>query len=260
MPGELDYTSTSEKPPMLMKYLLALRLPPRRLVLWHTVAAVPMGAVVVLGAYLSYHYHVLARDNRQHVDHAYEVLDVVDGLYIALQGADVAQRDFIVTGDEARLATFQADVQAERVDSTRLRALFDRSPHQLERLARLDAAVSAKFDELGRTIALRSGQGFNAARDAIEQGDQGRSMDEIRRQVVALSDAERQLLARRQAAAHDHERDTLLGGMFIALLSVTTRICIALGLKWYHRRQRRANAEVASGGTPAAREAAESAR
>ena len=243
----------------MFKYLLALRLPPRRLVLWHTVAAVPMGAVVVLGAYLSYHYHELARENREHVDHAYEVIDVVDGLYIALQAADVAQRDFIVTGDEARLATFQAALDAEKAGSARLRALFDQSPNQLTRLSKLDSAVSAKLDELGKTIALRENTGFNAARDAIEQGDQGKAMNDIRQQVVALSDAERRLLARRQATAHDHERDTLLGGIFIALLSVTTRVCIALGLKWYHRRQRQANIDVASGGTAAAREVADAA-
>ncbi len=244
---------------MLMKYLVALRLPPRRLVLWHSVAAVPMGAVVILGAYLSYHYHTLARDNREHVDHAYEVLDVLDGLYIALQGADVAQREFIVTGDEARLSTFQAMLEVEKSDSQRLRALFDQSPNQLTRLAKLDSAVSAELDELGKTIALRESKGFNAARDAVEQGDQGKAMDDIRQQVVAMSDGERRMLARRQVAAHEHERDTLLGGIFIACLSVLTRICIALGLKWYHRRQKRANIEVASGGTAEAREAAESA-
>ena len=240
---------------MMMKYLLTLRVPPRRLVLWHTVAAVPMGAVVVLGAYLSYHYHTLARENREHVDHAYEVLDVVDGLYIALQGADVAQREFVVTGDEENLSTFKSALDLEKLDSTRLRALFDASPKQLSRLSQLDSAVSAKLDELGKTIALRENVGFNAARDAIEQGDQGKAMDDIRQQVIALSDAERGMLARRQAAAHDHERDTLLGGIFIAGLSVTTRLCIALGLKWYHRRQKQVNIDLASGSTPDAREA-----
>jgi CHASE3 domain sensor protein len=139
----------------MVKFLQALRIPPRRLVLWHTVAAVPMGAVVLLGAYLSYHYHTLARDNREHVDHAYEVLDVVDGLYIALQTADVAQREFVVTGDEARLATFQAALQAERTDSDRLRTLFDQSPGQLTRLAKLDAAVSRQRAELGAAIDVR---------------------------------------------------------------------------------------------------------
>lgn len=238
----------------MMKYLLALRLPPRRLVLWHTVAAVPMGAVVVLGAYLSYHYHVLARENREHVDHAYEVLDVVDGLYISLQNADVAQRDFVVTGDEARLSTFQAALQAEKTDSERLRTLFGNSPNQLGRLSALDAAVARKLDELGKTIDARQKHGFDAARDEIEKGDHGKAMDDIRQQVVAMSEAERRLLARRQAAAREHERETLLGGIFIAALSVLTRIAIAIGLKWYHRRQRDANIEVASGSTPAAGE------
>jgi len=222
----------------MMKFWQPLRLPPRRLVLWHTVAAVPMGAVVLLGAYLSYHYHVLARENREHVDHAYEVLDVVDGLFISVQNADVAQRDFIVTGNAASLSSFEAALRAEQADSARLRELLSESRTQESRLARLDTAVAAKLAELGSTITVRQDQGFEAARDLISRGDQGRAMDDIRQQAMALSDGERRLLLRRQAAGREHERDTLLGGIFIAALSVTTRIAIALGLKWYHRKRR----------------------
>ncbi|MET0382126.1 MAG: CHASE3 domain-containing protein [Burkholderiaceae bacterium] len=240
-------------PVSMVNFWQALRIPPRRLVLWHSVAAVPMGAVVVLGAYLSYHYHALAKENREHVDHAYEVLDVVDGLFISVQSADVSRRDYVITGDPARLGPFQAAVRAEVEDSARLHALFERSPGQAARMARLDAAVSAKLREFEQTIATRDREGFDAARGVIERGDRGRAMDDIRQQVLALSQAERGQLVRRQAAAQEHERETLLGGIFIAALSVLTRLSIALGLKWYHRRQRRANAEAASGGTPEAR-------
>jgi methyl-accepting chemotaxis protein len=224
-----------------------MRLPPRRLVLWHTVAAVPMGTVVVLGAYLSYHYHQLVIENRQRVDHAYEVLDVVDGLYISLQNADVAQRDFIVTGDPQRLRPFEAALNEEARDARRLQELVGKSAQQSERLARLDAAVAAKLDELGRTITVRSRQGFEAAREIIRQNDQNRAMDDIRQQVVAMSEVERRLLTRRQTSLREHERNTLLVGVFIAALSIATRIGIALGLNWYHRRQRRLHVDIASG-------------
>ena len=93
------------------KFWKTLRWPPRRLVLWHSIAAIPMATVVVLGAYLSYHYHQLTIQTRDRVDRAYEVLDVVDGLFISVQNADVAQRDFIITGDDSHLAVFQAALQ-----------------------------------------------------------------------------------------------------------------------------------------------------
>ena len=226
--------------PSMVKFWRTLRWPPRRLVLWHSVAAIPMATVVLLGAYLSYHYHRLSIENRDRVDRAYEVLDVVDGLYISVQDADVAQRDFIITGDESHLATFQAALKTQADDSTRLRALLVASATQESNLAKLDYAVSAKLAELGQTIGVRESQGFDAAQQAIRAGDGGKAMDSIRQQATLLADNERKFLSRRQAAGREHERDTLLVGVFIAALSVTTRILIALGIRHVHSRRQAA--------------------
>src|SRR5476651_23239 len=134
----------------MMKFWQTLRWPPRRLVLWHSIAAIPMATVVVLGAWLSYHYHQLSIENSDRVDRAYAVLDVVDGLFISVQNADVAQRDFIITGDATHLAIFQAALKSESEDSERLRVLLSASAVQETNLAKLDSAVSAKLAELGQ--------------------------------------------------------------------------------------------------------------
>jgi len=228
---------------MLWKYLKTLRWPPRRLVLWHTVAAVPMATVVILGAWLSWHYHQLTMDNRARVDRAYAVLDVVDGLYISVQNADVAQRDFIITGDDSHLAVFQAALREQQADSDRLRTLLAASAKQEENLARLDQAVAAKLAELGKTIALRQQQGFEAAQLAIRNGDDGQAMNSIRQQVMVLAENERRFLLRRQADTREHERDTVLAGLFIAALSVTTRILVTLGIRQLHSKRQAAIAE-----------------
>jgi len=227
----------------MWKYLKTLSWPPRRLVLWHTVAAIPMATVVVLGAYLSYHYHQLTVENRARVDRAYQVLDVVDGLYISVQNADVAERDYVITGDDSHLAAFQAALASEAEDSERLRKLLVASATQETNLARIDAAVAAKLSELGKTIEVRQQQGFNAAQAAIRNGDNGKAMTEIRRQVTVLAENERRFLMRRQADTREHERDTLLVGIFIAALSVTTRILIALGIRHVHSKRQAAIAE-----------------
>jgi methyl-accepting chemotaxis protein len=228
----------------MQKFWQMLRWPPRRLVLWHSIAAVPMAAVVVLGGYLSYHYHQLSIANRDRVDRAYEVLDVVDGLFISVQNADVAQRDFIITGDESNLATFQAALKDEAEDSTRLRALLVASAKQEAALAQLDSAVASKLAELGQTIDIRQHQGFAAAQRAIRAGGGAKSMDTIRQQVVLLADNERKFLMRRQLAGREHERDTLLVGILIAALSVTTRILIALGIRHVHSKRQAAIVEA----------------
>jgi CHASE3 domain sensor protein len=233
----------------MSKLWQTLRWPPRRLVLWHSVAAIPMATVVVLGAYLSYHYHQLTIENRDRVDRAYQVLDVVDGLFISVQNADVAQRDYIITGDDSRLAAFQSALKEEADDSERLRVLLAASATQENNLAKLDSAVSAKLAELGRTIGTRQQQGFNAAQQAIRSGDGGATTAAIRQQATLLAETERRFLMRRQADSREHERDTLLVGIFIAALSVTTRILIALGIRHVHSKRQ---AAIAEGGEPAA--------
>jgi methyl-accepting chemotaxis protein len=235
------------------KFWKTMRWPPRRLVLWHSVAAIPMATVVVLGAYLSYHYHQLTIQTRDRVDRAYEVLDVVDGLFISVQNADEAQRDFIITGDDSHLTQFQSALKTEGENSARLKTLLVASAKQEANLARLDTAVAAKLAELGRTIAVRRQQGFNAAQLAIRNGDDGAAMLEIRRQVTVLAQNERAFLMRRQADTREHERDTLLVGIFIATLSVTTRILIALGIRHVHSKRQAAIADPDASGTARAR-------
>ena len=224
----------------MWKFLKTLRWPPRRLVLWHTVAAIPMATVVVLGAYLSYHYHQLAIQNRERVDRAYQVLDVVDGLYISVQNADVAERDYIITGDDSHLAAFKAALKTESDDSEKLRQLLVASKTQEANLAKIDVSVAAKLSELSQTIALRQKEGFEAAQAAIRNGDDSQVMASLREQVTVLAENERRFLMRRQAASREHERDTLLVGIFIAALSVTVRILIALGIRHMHSKRQAA--------------------
>jgi len=227
----------------MWKFLKTLRWPPRRLVLWHTVAAIPMATVVVLGAYLSYHYHQLAIQNRERVDRAYQVLDVVDGLYISVQNADVAERDYIITGDDSRLDAFKAALKTESEDSEKLRQLLVASRTQEANLAKIDVTVAAKLSELSQTIGLRQKKGFEAAQAAIRNGDNSQVMASLRDQVTVLAENERRFLMRRLAASREHERDTLLVGIFIAALSVTVRILIALGIRHVHSKRQAAIAE-----------------
>ena len=227
----------------MWKYLKTLRWPPRQLVLWHTVAAIPMATVVALGAYLSYHYHQLAIQNRERVDRAYQVLDVVDGLYISVQNADVAERNYIITGDDSHLDAFKAALKTESEDSEKLRQLLVASKTQEANLARIDVVVAAKLSELSQTIALRQKKGFEAAQAAIRNGDDSQVMASLREQVTVLAENERRFLMRRQAASREHERDTLLVGIFIAALSVTVRILIALGIRHVHSKRQAAIAE-----------------
>ena len=109
--------------------------------------------------------------------------------------------------------------------------------------------VAAKLLEPGKTIELRQRDGFAAAQRAIRNGDNGQAMTAIRQQVMVLAENERRFLLRRQADTREHERDAVLVGVFIAALSVTTRILITLGIR--HAHQKRQAEVVDDAGEPA---------
>ena len=106
--------------------------------------------------------------------------------------------------------------------------------------------VAAKLLEPGKTIELRQRDGFAAAQQAIRNGDNGHAMTAIRQQVMVLAENERRFLLRRQADTREHERDAVLVGLFIAALSVTTRIIITLGIRHVHQKRQAAIAEDAN--------------
>jgi len=81
-------------------------------------------------------------------------------------------------------------------------------------------------------------------------------MTAIRQQVMVLAENERRFLLRRQADTRAHERDAVLVGLFIAALSVTTRIIITLGIRHVHQKRQAEIAEGADEPSPAAGRAA----
>lgn len=145
-----------------------------------------------------------------------------------VEEADVAERNFIITGDDADLLPFDAELREAPLAYERLRQLLLESPNELKRLTELETAIASQLSGLGQTITLRKQQGFGAARDVIAAGTSKASMDSVRDKVSALVAAERDLLNRRQEVGRQRERDILLIGIFIAALSVTIRIAVAV--------------------------------
>jgi CHASE3 domain sensor protein len=210
-----------------MGFFKRWRVPPRRVVLWHAFSALPLGLVVGLGGYLSYHHHVLSTQSREQVNRAYEVLEGVSALFVAVEEANLGERNFVITGSPSSLAAFQGAVQATVDDEGKLRPLLLDNRAQLERLAALERAIAAKTTELGQTVALRQAQGFDAAREAISRSGDERLMERVRSGVRDIFVSERELLQRRQESRRAHEQDILLIGALVAALSVAVRLLVA---------------------------------
>ena len=224
--------------------LKSWHIPPRRVVLWHAVSAVPLALIVVLGAYLSYHYHALSTESRERAERAYEVVDQVDALLVAVEDADVAERDFIITGRAENLSGFQAAVKATEVNRLALLQKLQGSHEQLARFVRLEQAVAGKTTEMGGLVTLRQAEGFDAARTVVAREDDQQLMERVRSEAQGLIAEERHILTLRQQAAREHERHILLAGGLIAGLSVCIRLTIALVVSRLRKRAARVKAAV----------------
>jgi CHASE3 domain sensor protein len=146
-----------------VNYLGPWQLPPRRVVLWYVVSALPLRMVVALGAFLSYHYHALSIQSRGREDRAYEVIDTVHRVVLALARASIAERNFVILGDERSLSPLQA-ASSDVVDYARLRKLLTDSPEQLARLETLRQRAAAAWP--GCWPVCASGVGFCTAASA----------------------------------------------------------------------------------------------
>lgn len=214
-------------------------MPPRRVVAWSVMSAVPMAIIVVLGAYLSYHGHALLVDSRTRVDHTQQVLSALNRLFISLEDAETGQRGFVITGQESYLAPYTTAVEALPLAFGDLHGLLSRAPEQSKRLVALQNVADQKLDELGRVVEIRRRTGFADAAKAIANDEGKGLMDAVRDEILRIEHSERERLALLQQEAQASERNLLDVGMIVAGLSVTVRLSLALLLARLRRNRGR---------------------
>ena len=219
-------------------------MPPRRVVLWHTLTAVPLASLVLLGAFLSYQYHEQSIASRAGVDRAYDVLTSVHGLFTLVDDAEVGELNYVITGDEAALAPFLTALDRAGPSAERTAALVSDDPEQSKRVATLEAGIATKLQSLGKIVELRRAQGSEAARVQMARDRQGEATNLLRIQASEIVRAEYQLLERRRQYSVAHERTFLRIGIALAGLSIATRLLVALAVRWMSKRGKKSPLEA----------------
>lgn len=210
-------------------------IPPRRVVVWSTVAALPMSTLVGLGGYLSYRSHHLLRDSRYQVEHAYEVLDSLDRLFISLQDAETGELGYIITGTPAYLATYNIAQRSVRERYGRLRSVAAGDAPLMHEVQELEAPLTAKLAQLSHVLTTRQERGWDEAVAEVAGTEAKRLMDAVREKVNRISLAEQANLRQTQLAAERRERQVLTMAATIAALSIALRA----GIAWALRRARK---------------------
>ena len=116
-----------------------------------------------------------ARSARAWAQHSYDVLGTIKDLNLALRSAETGQRGFLLTGDEAYLAPYNAALDHVTFLEGSLQRLTADNAVEQERLRALAPVVQHKLEEMAQTIQLRRTDGADAALRVVHT-DIGRAM------------------------------------------------------------------------------------
>ena len=147
----------------------------------------------------------LANVNLQGVEEGDTVGDQVRAVQLAaevllstLKDAETGQRGYLLTGDPAYLAPYDAALARLDADFAHLEATPLADPKRAGRIRRIRDLATVKLRELDRTVTLRQSGDAAAALAAVRTNRGRLEMDAIRVEVDALqSDAEETLLRAR---------------------------------------------------------------
>jgi PAS domain S-box-containing protein len=153
---------------------------------------------------------------------SYEVQAELEGLLTTLTDAETGQRGYLITGERRYLEPYETAAVRAHAHLGRLRDLIADPAPEHDPLAGLESSIRCKLAELHEAVALRDGVGgFQAARDVVLT-DRGKvAMDDIRRSVGGLQQAEAERLRRRTEEARS--------GFGWAVGSTVVAAVIALG-------------------------------
>ena len=176
-------------------------------------------ALIIVDAALSYKNTRELNKDTQLVTHTSEVLEALEEVVSTAKDAETGQRGFIITGELTYLQPYN-EAQTEIFKKVaRVKAMTADNPQQQARFAPLEQFITAKMDELARTIELRK-KDFEAARERVLAGRGKKSMDDIRNLISEMERDEQKLLHERTAQAAQAYRIAILTGVLATLLAL----------------------------------------
>jgi diguanylate cyclase (GGDEF)-like protein/PAS domain S-box-containing protein len=118
-----------------------------------------------------------------------------------LKDTETGQRGYLLTGEQAYLAPYDAGIQGTKQELQNLKLLIGNSPSQQKRLNALEPLITSKLAELNTTIRLRQRKGFASAVKVMRTNKGKKDMDAIRVVIQDMENEARQMLKQQEAIA-----------------------------------------------------------
>ncbi len=165
------------------------------------IIAIPTTLLIVLAAltaYLALHERDAFVQGRSLVTHSRDVIEAAQSLLSEVQGAEAAERGYLITHDEAELTPYRRAVAALPAAGARLRVLVADNPGQSARAEVIDRIARARIGQLADAIGLARQGKDEQARASLASRADAAAMESLRGAVVDFVAHERGLLAARQ--------------------------------------------------------------
>jgi PAS domain S-box-containing protein len=182
-------------------------------------------------SYTAWSYQQIAQTSDQRRA-SRSVISLADDLLSALKDAETGQRGYLLTGNPAYLAPYQA-VRDGMV--TQMVALRERTtaPQGTATLDQVEPLITAKMTELAQLVELRRAGNPNAALLLLEGGEGKRLMDEIRLGMGSYLNLQQQDLTRHDAEFDNSMRRLL--GLMVGFGALMLLFCGAFAYLMTHR-------------------------
>ena len=193
---------------------------PTRSFLGFAIAAI---AIILISA-VSYQSLQSRSASAEMVRHTGEVISGIEAVFSSVKDMETGQRGFLITGEERYLEPYLQGRGRYAGEIDTLKRLLADNPDQQRRLQLLQRLVEEKLVELDGTIAQRRSGQLDAA-VAVVRTDRGRSaMQQVRRVVEEMRQAERDLLESRQ----DVWQSAAANSFFVQLAGAGTLLALVV--------------------------------
>jgi len=176
--------------------------------------------LLLMGA-VSYRWMIISDDSDRWVVHTHIVLIEIKDLLLSMESVEYSSRQFVLTGKESDLESYQANLVKVAQDQEAIRTLTVDNPVQQNRLGTLASLAGENIRNAETIIGLRRVQGHAAAVGAILTGQYQVGIDEFQALAVTMQDEEIRLRTLRLAKTERYANQTkitLILGTFLGLL------------------------------------------
>src|SRR6266404_2474799 len=192
-------------------------------ILWGFLLALSM---LLFGGIYTYRTGVELADSVAWVAHTQEVRATLANLYGSLAGAELAQRDYLLTAQQVRLDEYARRVKVVQDRLAELGRLTRDNPTQQRDWTALKSAVQKRLDDMAGAVAAYERYDLPAARAVLGRGGPGSGTEDVRVITERMDAVETRLLTPRQAATAYVRRTTLIA--LLVTLALASAIFIVL--------------------------------